>query len=47
MQKSIKIGNLALNMGAVGHAVGHSKALSQRSLYLMYITYQFKVEVAS
>lgn len=46
MQTVIKIGKLSLNTGSVGHAVGHSKVLSQRSLYLAYIAYQFKLGVA-
>lgn len=41
--KTIKIGQLVLNMGAVSTAVGHSKAYHQRSLYLSYVGYQFKV----
>lgn len=41
--KTIQIGKLRLNMGNVSHAVSHSKAYSQRKLYMTYINYQFLV----
>lgn len=43
MNKTIQIGALKLNMGSVSNAVGHSKAYHQRSLYMAYIAYQFRV----